>query len=381
MDIVIIIDTDNDVGTDTAMAASDSIGLASAHATASLGPADVGAVNSAKSALNDTKSSADSEPEPEPNATEKSSLSSVDGRDAAGSETATADSLPAAAVKAIADVDAGADADADADAVSDEAMDIAEDIKALEEEDDEDELPGGLFSADYLDLRQEGPASTSTAPSSSSSSSSSCVSASGVRALSGWSSGAMGDVPWRDVRYCCLCHTTTNANGNSNGYHQYRGDAGNTCYAGAPSSSSSSSAGAIDIDNSDSTAMAPSVDDNTGAMSVERESGNIGGSPTDNMVDGPVTVRGEGSGGSSTHCGGANSGSGVADSTGTSTVTNTGSSSSSSSGSSYDDDPVCGRLLPLPEGQCAHVNCLRWSAEVVERAGGLLTNALQAVKR
>jgi hypothetical protein len=41
------------------------------------------------------------------------------------------------------------------------------------------------------------------------------------------------------------------------------------------------------------------------------------------------------------------------------------------------DDPVCGRLLPLPDGSHAHANCLRWSADVVER-GGLLLNALSA---
>ena len=41
------------------------------------------------------------------------------------------------------------------------------------------------------------------------------------------------------------------------------------------------------------------------------------------------------------------------------------------------DDPVCGRLLPLPDGSHAHANCLRWSADVIER-GGKLLNALTA---
>ena len=44
------------------------------------------------------------------------------------------------------------------------------------------------------------------------------------------------------------------------------------------------------------------------------------------------------------------------------------------------DSIILGRLLPLPDGSHAHVNCLRWSSEVVER-GGKLTNALQAKAR
>ena len=36
------------------------------------------------------------------------------------------------------------------------------------------------------------------------------------------------------------------------------------------------------------------------------------------------------------------------------------------------DDTVCGRLLPLPDGSYAHVNCLRWSSEVNEMGGKLL---------
>lgn len=43
---------------------------------------------------------------------------------------------------------------------------------------------------------------------------------------------------------------------------------------------------------------------------------------------------------------------------------------------SYSDD-TCGRLLPLPDGSHVHVNCLRWSSEVVER-GGRLMNGMQA---
>ena len=35
------------------------------------------------------------------------------------------------------------------------------------------------------------------------------------------------------------------------------------------------------------------------------------------------------------------------------------------------DDAVCGRLLPLPDGSYAHVNCLRWSSEAVEMRGKL----------
>ena len=47
----------------------------------------------------------------------------------------------------------------------------------------------------------------------------------------------------------------------------------------------------------------------------------------------------------------------------------------------HPSDPVLlGRLLPLPDGTHAHVNCLRWSSEVVER-GGKLVNALQAKTR
>ena len=35
------------------------------------------------------------------------------------------------------------------------------------------------------------------------------------------------------------------------------------------------------------------------------------------------------------------------------------------------DDTVCGRLMPLPDGSYAHVNCLRWSSEVNEMSGKL----------
>ena len=35
------------------------------------------------------------------------------------------------------------------------------------------------------------------------------------------------------------------------------------------------------------------------------------------------------------------------------------------------DDAVCGRLLPLPDGSYAHINCLRWSSEAIEIRGRL----------
>jgi PHD-like zinc-binding domain len=47
---------------------------------------------------------------------------------------------------------------------------------------------------------------------------------------------------------------------------------------------------------------------------------------------------------------------------------------SSGSGASY-PDPVCGRMIPLPDDSFAHVNCIRWSSEVVERAGRLVNVA------
>lgn len=74
----------------------------------------------------------------------------------------------------------------------------------------------------------------------------------------------------------------------------------------------------------------------------------------------------------------SNCGDGDAEHKNASTASSSSSPSPAASPLSFTlDDPVCGRLLPLPDGSHAHANCLRWSADVIER-GGKLLNALTA---
>ena len=73
----------------------------------------------------------------------------------------------------------------------------------------------------------------------------------------------------------------------------------------------------------------------------------------------------------------SNCGDGDAEHKNASTTFSSSSSASASPLSFTLDDPVCGRLLPMPDGSHAHANCLRWSSDVIER-GGKLLNALTA---